>query len=226
MKIKELKIYTENFASQVDFYSKVIGFELVQYADTQATFQIGRSRLRIVKNDQFRPYHFAINIPSNQIKEALYWLKERVEILKDGSSEIQDFDFWNAKAIYFYDMDKNIVECIARNNLKNESQEKFSINSMLEISEIGLPVNNIETTFYTLNRLADVEKFDGGFERFCAIGNENGLFICINKQVKDWYPTGDKAYASEFEIEFVENERTHKLAFKNEEIRIKTDGCN
>lgn len=219
MKIKELEIYTQNLLEQIDFYSNKIGLNLIKTSETEAQFMVGRSILKIVKSEKFKPYHFAINIPCNKENEALKWLKERVEILKDGKTEIQDFDFWNAKAIYFYDIDKNIVEFIARKNMKNESTEEFNVNSLLEISEIGIPVNNIETTFYALNKITNVEKFDGGFERFCAIGDENGLFICINKQAKDWFPTGDKAHSSEFKIKMEENGSEYELEFANEKIK-------
>ena len=219
MIIKELKIYSKKLSNQVEFYSKIIGLELIEHSDIQAVFQVGKSKMKMVKSDNFQPYHFAINIPSNKENEALSWLKERVNVLKDGEAEIQDFDFWNAKAIYFYDEDKNIVEFIARKNMKNESKEMFSINSLLEISEIGMPVKNIKKSFSTLKSITNIDVFDGGFDRFCAIGDENGLFICINKMVKDWFPTGDKAHSSEFEIKIDENGFEYELEFVNEEIK-------
>ncbi|QCK16108.1 VOC family protein [Mangrovivirga cuniculi] len=219
MQIKELKIYSQNFLEQIDFYSNQIGLDLIETSETEARFMVGKSILKIVKSEKFKPYHFAINIPSNKETEALKWLKERVTILKQGKTEIQDFDFWNAKAIYFYDIDKNIVEFIARKNMKIENKEEFSVNSLLEISEIGMPVSDIETTFSRLEKIVNIEIFDGGFERFCAIGDENGLFICINKKIKDWFPTGDKAHSSEFEIKINENGCEYELEFINEEIK-------
>ncbi|UCD61428.1 MAG: VOC family protein [Flavobacteriaceae bacterium] len=220
MKIKELKIYTPNLPKQTDFYVDKIGLDLIEKTEFEARLQIGKSILVLIENDKFQPYHFAINIPSNKEEEALKWLKSRVTILKDGKNEIQDFDFWNAKAIYFYDMDNNIVELIARKNLKNESKELFSSKSFLEISEIGTPANDIEKTYKTLKSYVDIPIFDGGFERFCAIGDEVGLFICINKNIKDWFPTNDRAYSSYFEIEFEENGRDHKMEFKDENFRV------
>ncbi len=219
MNIKELKIYSQNFLEQVDFYSNKMGLEVIEKSEREAVFQIGKSKFRIVKNEKFQPYHFAINIPCNQEEEALGWLKERLEILRDGENEIQDFDFWNAMAIYFYDADKNIVELIARKNMKNESLEKFSAGSWLEISEIGMPVNDIEKSYKKLKEILNIKIFDGSFERFCAIGDENGLFIGINKQVKDWFPTGDKAHSSEFEIAIEEKGIEYILEFVNEEIK-------
>lgn len=218
MKIKEIKIYTKNLEKQIDFYSNSIGLKLIDSSISHAVFSIGKSKMRIEQSENFQPYHFAINIPCNKENEALEWLKQRVKILKDDTNEIQDFDFWNAKEIYFYDTDKNIVEFIARKNMKNESREVFGVHSLLQISEIGVPVNNIEYTYSTLKKITGVPIFDGGFERFCAIGDENGLFICINKFLKDWFPTGDKPHSSEFEIKVVENDILHELEFKNGQI--------
>ncbi|MEM1215150.1 MAG: VOC family protein [Bacteroidota bacterium] len=214
MEIVALNIYTRHLAKQVEFYTQTLALELVRRSASRATFKVGRSLLTLVENDEFQPYHFAINIPCNQEQEALAWLKARVTILKDGSSEIQDFNFWNAKAIYFYDADKNIVEFIARKNLDNASGAHFDANALLEISEIGMPVDDIATTFHALKKWTTIERFDGSFERFCAIGDERGLFICINKNRKDWYPTGDKAHSSEFEIKLSEKGLAYQLAFK------------
>ena len=215
MQIKELKIYAQNFKKQTWFYSEIIGLNLIEESDNQVVFLVGKSKLKITRSDKSQPYHFAINIPCNQEGDAYRWLKERVEILKDGENEIQDFNAWNAKAIYFYDMDNNIVELIARRNLENESHEVFDADSMLEISEIGMPVCDIETTFNTLRKMSSIEIFDGGFDKFCAIGDENGLFICIDKRNKDWFPTGDQANSSEFVIKFNEDEKEYKLEFVN-----------
>ena len=215
MKIKALKIFSSNFEEQVEFYTKRIGLKLLEQKAGEAMLAIGQSTLTLIKANQSKPYHFAINIPSNQEVEALDWLKQRVEILKDGKNEIQDFDFWNAKAIYFYDKDKNIVEFIARKNLKTESDEAFSSASLLEISEIGLPVSIVEATYQSIQTIANVPIFSGGFERFCAIGDEHGLFICIDKKVKDWYPTGEKAYPADFELSFIQAGVAYALEFKD-----------
>lgn len=220
MQIKKLKIFTQKLPEQSEFYSDILGLNIIDQSENSVSFKIGKSILKIEYQQNFTPYHFAINIPSDKEVEALNWLKARVEILKDGDNEIQDFDFWNAKAIYFYDKDNNIVELIARKNLNNQSEKEFDQNSFLEISEIGLPTINIEKEFKILNTNFGLEIYDGSFERFCAIGNENGLFICINKNVKDWFPTNDKAYSSDFVVIIDENEKEYKIEYKNEKLNI------
>ena len=219
MQIKELKIYSSNVQAQADFYSKVLGVKIISQTDRSVNLYFGLSILIIEHKQEITPYHFAINIPANKEIEALNWLRTKVDILKDGESEIQAFDFWNAKAIYFYDQDKNIVELIARKNLNNLSNQKFNSKQFLEISEIGLPTLDIEKEFNQLRSLTGIEMFDGNFERFCAIGDENGLFICINKELKDWFPTNDKAFSSDFEIKLIVKGTEHIVAYESEKLK-------
>ncbi len=200
------------------FYREVLELKIVSQNQDSTSFQIGSSILKFTHKPNSKPYHFAINIPAYKELEALEWVKLRTEILTDNSLEIQDFYNWNAKAIYFYDTDKNIVEFIARRNLKNESEQPFDSNQLLEISEIGIPITNIEYVYNKLHDNTGINIFDGNLERFCAMGDDHGLFICINKNVKDWFPTNDKAYSSDFRLNFSENGKPFDLQFKDEEI--------
>ena len=220
MQIKELKIYSSHLKEQTHFYTNVLGLTVVKHTEKNVVFQMGKSMLNIEYKPKTTPYHLAINIPSNKEIEALHWVKSKVDILMNGSQEIQDFEFWNAKAIYFYDSDQNIVELIARKNLNNSIEQKFDTDQLIEISEIGLPTKDIEKEFIQLNNSTGIEIYDGDFDRFCAIGDENGLFICINKTIKDWFPTNDKAFSSDFEIKLTEKGKTYQIAYKNEKIQM------
>lgn len=220
MQIKELKIYSNQLAEQTDFYSNILGLKCIKMSEKQVSFQVGSSILTIQSREKATPYHFAINIPSNKENEALAWLKERVEILKDDQIEIHDFDFWNAKAVYFYDRDRNIVELIARKNLQNHSETPFDSNHLLNISEIGIPTTSIEEKYTQLTTISGVPKFSGGFDRMLTLGDERGLFICINKEIKDWFPTGDKAHSSDFELRFTEKKIDYRIQFNNDEITV------
>ncbi len=220
MIIKKLKISAKNLSEQLKFYTDVLGLEIEEDTDNFVSFKIGNSILKLEYCETFTPYHFAINIPSNKELDALKWLKKRVKILMDGSNEIQNFESWNAKAIYFYDKDKNIVEFIARKNLTNKSDKEFDHNSLLEISEIGLATHNIEDEFKILNKQCDLEIFSGDLERFCAIGNDKGLIICINKNGKCWFPTNDIVYSSDFYIEIINNKNKYQIEYENEKLKI------
>ncbi len=218
MHIKELTIYSKELEKQVAFYTSTLQLNCIDQSETQASIQIGDSILTIVARENATPYHFAINIPSNKEQQALDWLKQRVEILKDDDIEIHDFAFWNAKAMYFYDEDRNIVEFIARKNLNNTSDHPFDASQLLNISEIGLPTLNIEAKYQQLNALSSITRFSGDFDRFLAMGDDHGLFICVNKNIKDWFPTGDTAHSSDFELRFTNEQKDHHIRFEKDEI--------
>jgi len=221
MEIQELTIFTNRLTEQKQFYSEILELDILNESKNFVLFNIGSSNLKFVKRKKLAtPYHFAFNIPSNKEKDALEWLKTRVEVLKMKGNEIQDFDGWNAKAVYFYDLDNNIVELIARNNLNYTSTEKFNQNSLLEISEIGIPTTNIEKEFTFLNKKLGLSIYDGGFNDFCAIGAETGLFICMNKNVKGWYPMNDKAYSSDFELKVIIEKEKFNIEYLNGKLKL------
>jgi len=221
MKISQLTLYTQNLVRQKAFYEQTLGVTLTGETPTSVDLLLGKTVLTFIEKTDATPYHFAINIPSDCTQEALTWLKERVAILTDQDQEVQEFKAWNAQSIYFYDPDKNIVEFIARRNLGYGSYEPFSAASFVEISEIGMAVSHIAPYYNRLNRAAGLGLFDGNLKQFSAIGDEYGLFICINKLLKSWYPTGDKAYASGFELSFTENSRNFSVRFRDEILNIK-----
>ena len=90
----------------------------------------GKSKLIFEETDiDVNPYyHFAFNIPSNKFEEAFEWMKQKVELLwlEDYKSYIADFVNWHAKSFYFLDPAGNILELIARFDLNDTVEEKFS----------------------------------------------------------------------------------------------------
>jgi catechol-2,3-dioxygenase len=219
MKIKELKLFSNHLTEQKEFYVSLFGLELVNDSATSFTVKVGESLLSFIKSDENPYYHFAINIPSNQILESAQWLKGKVDILPYEGEEVVNFPAWNAISIYFYDADKNIVEFIARRNLNMDSYHSFSSNSLLHISEIGLPTNDVPELFNKLNKYYALEKYDCNFRRFCAVGDEYGLFIVVNYNLKKWLPLQDEALPFPFEIQFDDNRgNKYSLSIENETI--------
>ncbi len=200
MKIKEVILYTSNLNEQLDFYTNVLEFRLLCRTSQQFSLQIGLSLLTFKFMENTLPYHFAFNIPADKEIEALNWLNERVAILPYLGKEIADFKLWNSKAIYFYDKDLNIVEFISRKNLNIYDVRKFSVESILSISEIGLPTIHMKDTFAELNALKKINVYGSPTEHFCALGNEEGMFIMVNPETKKWFPTDDRVYQSDFII--------------------------
>jgi catechol-2,3-dioxygenase len=203
MKIKQLILYTAQLEEQTAFYKKTLGIPMLEESFNHSSFQIGSTVLSFYFREISTPYHFAFNIPCNQEKEAMAWLKQKgIELLRnDEHEEMIDFKDWNAKSMYFYDLDKNIVELIARKNQPTQTNAIFRGQSLLCISEIGVPVDKIEKAYNDLNQIKRLNIYDGSLELFCAAGDEDGLFIIIDKAKKKWFPTDDIAHSSYFRME-------------------------
>ncbi|GAA3610218.1 hypothetical protein GCM10022396_29250 [Flavivirga amylovorans] len=85
---------------------------------------------------------------------------------------------------------------------------------LLSISEIGIVATNLESIYNSINNIKSIPVFDGSLERFCALGNENGLFILINKTIKTWHPTQEEAFTSNFIIK-----GDYNFSYENGEIK-------
>lgn len=65
--------------------------------------------------------------------------------MKNGNDIYVDFPDWNAKSVYFYDAEENILEFIARHNLDEPTNDAtFTSNHIKRISEIGIAVSDTE----------------------------------------------------------------------------------
>ncbi len=216
MQIIRLEIGCKNIIKQQEFYSDVLGLEIIISTETSFELHLGYSQLYFKEKEDFTPYHIAFHVPDKSEKAALNWLKKRVSVLPYEAHEIIDFPAWKAKSIYFYDEDYNIMEFISRRECKGSSSFNFSEKSILGISEIGLATTDIEKQYHILNTQCELAVYDGNFDKFCAIGDDNGLFITINSEKKTWFPTGDIAYNSEFNIQIIQNKKQYSLQYKND----------
>lgn len=222
MTIKHLTLYARQPAQQRRFYGETLGLPIHSETKEAVTFSIGRSLLSIKAAPEARPGHFAINIPSRAAEDASKWLKNRVAILTDQGNEIQDFVRWNARAVYFYDPEHNIVELIARKNLGYPLEGAFGTNSFIEISEIGMATEDIKACYTPLHTLMGLEIYDGDFKHFCAIGDEQGLIICVNRNTKTWYPAGDTAYPSEFQLQLANAGKEYTVSYDGRQLHIQS----
>lgn len=220
MKIEKLEIATADIGKQLHFYRDLLGLEIRDQKERSFEIVMGFSILKFRHDKKFTPYHIAIHIPDKQEGIALTWLKSRVSILKNNLDEIVDFSAWGAKSVYFYDEDKNIMEFIARGNFNKPFSDVFLEKSLLGIAEIGLATNNIEEKYNFLQKNCGLEVFDGNFEKFCAIGDHQGLIITINKKLKDWFPSGDEAFSSDFRIGFSHKGSNYDLDFINDCLKL------
>lgn len=216
MKIKELEIFSINLEDTSTFYKDVFGLPLVNRDERSLIFKSGRTLLKFVESDVDKAmYHFAFNIPCNKIEEAVEFMSSRADLLNlQNDSVIADFTSWNAKAIYFYDNNRNIVELIARQDLNNASDKPFSGESILCISEIGIPASypvQLSKNIHDQLGVPYFEKSPGGDE-FVAMGDDEGLFIIV-KTGRHWYPTDVPARKLHTRIKAVSGSQEFELTF-------------
>jgi catechol-2,3-dioxygenase len=112
--------------------------------------------------------HFAVNVAPERFDEAVAWARRRVELLEDDVP----FPAWRARAAYFFDPAGNLVELIARERAPGD--ELF-----LEISEVGLPVEDVGAAVAFFEAELGLPHFSGDRENFSAMGDDRGLFIVV-----------------------------------------------
>ncbi|MGH2764058.1 MAG: hypothetical protein ACRDL4_06620 [Thermoleophilaceae bacterium] len=127
----------------------------------------GASRLRFEHGPAVCS-HFAVNVPPERFEEAVAWARERSELVEADVP----FPSWRARAAYFFDPGGNIVELIARERAPGE--ELF-----LEISEVGLPVADVDAAVDCLEAELGLPRFDVGGGAFGAMGDDRGLLIVV-----------------------------------------------
>src|SRR5438067_3420051 len=123
MFIKELHILTDNPEESSAFYANGLGLPVLHETDNSVTLSLKHSTLTFHHSEVKNPkYHFAINIPRNKINEALNWVSHIIHpVIIENGSAVADFRNWHAEAFYFFDNNGNILELIARRDLKNEA---------------------------------------------------------------------------------------------------------
>lgn len=189
MRILEVELPTAALAAQRAFYGDALGLDVERETGDRVTLRAGATRLTFVAADDPGALHFAFNVPENRIEDAADWLAARAPLVPGPSGErVLDFSGWNADAVYCVDPAANVVELIARHSLPNASDDPFGPQALLELSEVGMPVDDVPTTVAYLEGEVGIPLWDGDRRGFTALGDDHGLFIVVPKG-RDWFPT-------------------------------------
>ena len=190
MKITTLELPTKDLQAQRDFYANVLELP-VNVSSDRLEVTVGKTLLVFTQAsaDFNGAYHFAFNIPENQFHTSKAWLARRALILHDENGK-EDFESqdWNSHSLYFKDAAGNILEFIARHNLKNAVDGEFDGSQILNVSEIGLPSEDVIRWAHELCTKLKLSVFkQEASATFTPVGDDNGLFIL---PVKDriWMP--------------------------------------
>ncbi|SEL52051.1 hypothetical protein SAMN04487910_2707 [Aquimarina amphilecti] len=221
MKIQKLKLYTNKLDLEKQFYSEVLGFEIIESSLNFFTLKIGWSELTFERSKKDYKYHYCFLIPSNKLIEAMEWMEKRVPILDlENGRKTQRFESWNADSFYFYDASGNIAEFIVRHELKNTTNTDFKISDVLCVNEIGMPTDNVEKINNQLQENFGTKFWKGDPLRFGTNGSQEGLFLLPNYNLKDfWFPTSIKIKPEPFNILINNHGRQYNLEYKNGEIK-------
>lgn len=189
MLIPRLTLLTSNMFAQKDFYTSLLALP-AQLDGDSLHIQAGKTELIFKQQNDFDgAYHFCFNIPENKFAECKAWTLNKIPLLKDdkGNDEFRGGS-WNCSSIYFKDPAGNILEFIARHDQKNATNESFNSKHILQVSEIGLPSQNVISFAKDLCSTLGVDVYRQDFnETFTPIGDEEGLLI-LPIENRIWYP--------------------------------------
>ena len=190
MNITRLELLSADLGAQRDFYADVL--DLPVTLTPSALEVIAGATTLVFKqawSDFDGAYHFAFNIPKNQFHAAKEWISSRVPLLRDSNGQ-EEFpsESWNSDSIYFLDAGGNVLEFIARHNLKNAVDGDFGSQQILNVSEIGLPAEDVVGLANELCIKLGISVFmQEPNENFTPVGDDNGLLILPAKH-RIWKP--------------------------------------
>jgi len=189
MHIIRLTLAAHDLYAANDFYAAKLGLPLLEIDAESITFQVGTTELTFHTSDHAAQHHIAFNIPENQIEDGFTWINQFAPTMTtDTGDDIAHFAAWNAHSVYCFDPLGNILELIARHDLQNPSHAPFSAESLLSISEVAIPVDDVVTAADDVVHTTGDPFYLGEYsDTFTAVGDEEGLLIVV-KHGREFYP--------------------------------------
>ena len=178
-----------------DFYHGALGLAVTDERNDRLTVAGGATPITFVHAPARDAagaspfYHFAFNIPQNKIRAARDWQRARSELLpippalRDPNypDDVVNYAHWNAHSVFFFDPGGNVVEYIARHDLKNDAGGGFDGRDILYASEIAFVTDDVAAMSAALQRAASVEPYRGASDQFTALGDERGLLLVMKR---------------------------------------------
>jgi hypothetical protein len=218
-----------------EFHHELLGLGVEEKSE-RLTIAAGETPITFRKatEEEGEPfYHFAFNIPENKIEAALDWQKKRTPLLPIPQTlrdpkfpdEVVNYSHWNAHSIFFFDPAGNVVEYIARHDLKNSARGEFASKDILNASEIAFVVDDVEQTVTALKEAVGVVQYKGASDQFAALGDERGLLLVMKRGRVISFDAKEKKPVTVFPTTaVVRGRREMKYAFPKFPYEISIDG--
>lgn len=172
------------------FYGETLGLPAA-VSDESLVVRAGDTRLAF-RHDSAAGnpfYHFAFNIPENKIRLARDWQAERSPLIAIPERnraagfppDVVDYSHWNAHSVFFLDPAGNVVEYIARHDLRNSSPGPFTPADILHVSEIAFIVDDVPRTSTVVRGRFGLDGYRGSSDDFAALGDEHGLVLVMRR---------------------------------------------
>jgi catechol 2,3-dioxygenase-like lactoylglutathione lyase family enzyme len=177
MRIEEVILQARHLADQRAFYRSTLGLPLLAEMADSFTIQAGTIRLRFQETESDVIYHVAFAIPRNTFQEAKEWVRGRVSLFaitesqhvysptsplrvwnKEGEDEIF-FPMINARSFYCCDAANNILKFSVCYDLSHEATGADGAASVLHVSEVGLPVEDVRELSARLKDQLGIEPY-------------------------------------------------------------------
>lgn len=180
-----------SLADMKKFYGDLLGLPVVEEGSDRLTIAAGKTSIAflapVAAEKPF--YHFAFNIPENKLKAAHAWQQQRTPLLPiperlrdpEFPPEVVNYAHWNAHSVFFFDPSENVVEYIARHDLKNGAEGPFTTDDILYASEIAFVVDDVARAADEIGAAAGLNGYGQASEQFAAIGDEAGLLLVMKR---------------------------------------------
>ncbi|HYY02853.1 MAG TPA: hypothetical protein VE736_03115 [Gaiellaceae bacterium] len=206
-----------------DFYGERLGLGVTP-AGVALLLVVGETNVEFVRAAGEPFYHFALLVPGNRFDEALAWARARTQLLPDGESgdEVFDFDNWSAYACYFHDPAGNIVELIAHRGIgETNAQGEFRATELIGLSELGL-VGDAQAMADSLRQNLGMELWDGTLDVPGALAfvGERARTLILAPPGRGWLPTGRAAERHDLEV-VLAGPRTGETELEGSRYRIR-----
>ena len=186
--ILRLHLQATRLAEMERFYAQTLGF--ATHRDGEALrVEAGGTVLHVDPAAEGAPsYHIAWAIPEHKFALGKAWLAARTPLLRtpEGQDEFH-FRQVNRHACYFADPAGNVLELIARHNLKDAASGPFTLKDVLYVNHVGLVVDDMDAAIEEIRGHLGLELRREPTPHFSQLGDEHRHVVLVTRQ-RLWLP--------------------------------------